>query len=561
MKEETLRNHPRLSISVFLFFLLIIFHPVAYPDDTTDRVDALFSQWDHKDSPGCALAVIRNGRIIYEQGYGMANLELGVPISPRSVFYIGSTSKQFVAAGIGLLAIEGKLSLDDDIRKYIPEMPEYGTRITIRNLIHHTSGLRDFLTLLGIAGIDFGTYHEPDVLELIRRQKALNFEPGSEYLYSNSGYFLLSVIVHRASGKTLREFAEDRIFQPLGMNNSHFHDDYTRLIPDRASGYYPAGRKKFKNFLSTFDNVGSGGLFTSVRDLFLWDQNFYHHEVGGRELFDLLHTKGTLADGGELDYAFALTIGSYKGLKTVSHGGALGGYRAALTRFPDQKFTVIVLANLSTIDPSKLAGRVAELYLTDHMRGEEPEKKAPPRPTIELPENKLKKITGTYINLENGSSFRVRLRKGKLEFSGPGQRFLMAALSDNRFILDDIPDRVELEFEHQDAGKTLLLHIRQAAVPDHTLRRYERARLSPEKLREYVGEFYSEELDTRFRIALKKNRLYFTHRNAPAAPLAPTCPDYFTLGNLRIIFQRNAGAVSSFAINAGRVRNLRFVKQ
>ncbi len=239
------------------------------------RVDKLFAQWDKPGSPGCALAVIENGKTIYERGYGSANLECNIPITPESVFYVGSCSKQFTAMSIALLAHQGKLSLDDDIRKYVPEMPDYGSPITVRQLIHHTSGLRDYLSLLGIAGLDFGSYHKPDVLELIARQKELNFKPGDQYLYSNSGYFLLAVIVERVSGKSFREFTQENIFKPLGMTHTHFHDDYTMLIKNRASGYFPADQGAFRNFISTFDCVGSGGLFTSVEDLYFWDQNFY----------------------------------------------------------------------------------------------------------------------------------------------------------------------------------------------------------------------------------------------------------------------------------------------
>ncbi|GAH66925.1 unnamed protein product, partial [marine sediment metagenome] len=219
--------------TILTAILLLIFVSSAIADKKTDAVNKLFSQWDKKDTPGCALAIVKDGKIIYKQSYGLANLELNVPITPQSVFYIGSVSKQFVTMCIAILDKHEKLSLDDDIRKYVPELPDYRHPITVRHLIYHTSGLRDYLTLLGIAGIDFGTYHEDDVVELIAHQKELNFAPGEEYLYSNSGYFLLAVIVERASGKNFRKFAEQNIFKPLGMKNSHFHDDYRMLIKNR----------------------------------------------------------------------------------------------------------------------------------------------------------------------------------------------------------------------------------------------------------------------------------------------------------------------------------------
>jgi CubicO group peptidase (beta-lactamase class C family) len=421
---------------IFIALLIAFFMTGAFADQKTDKVDALFTAWGRKDSPGCALAVIRDGEIIYKKGYGMANLEHDIPITPSSVFYIGSTSKQFVTMCIALLAHEGKLYLDDDIRTYFPEMPDYGTPITIRNLIHHTSGVRDYLELIGIiAGLGegkmdemIGIYHQEDALELVTRQKELNFEPGEKFLYSNSCYLLLAEIVKRASGKTLREFAHENIFEPLGMTHSHFHDDYAEPIKNRASGYYPAGKDKFRLFLSTFDCVGSGGLFTSVEDLYLWDQNFYHYKVGGKEVIDMLHTKGKLNNGEELDYAFALTIGEYKGLKTVRHGGALGGYRADLLRFPEQQFSVICLSNLSSFNPSAMCNRVADIYLADKLEPEEIEEKAQQtarqkadseektKTTVTIEPEQLEDFTGDYYSEELDITFKLGVKEERLFF-------------------------------------------------------------------------------------------------------------------------------------------------
>jgi CubicO group peptidase (beta-lactamase class C family) len=408
--------------SVFVILLFLIFISLAVADEQTDRVDKLFAQWDRPDSPGCALAIIENGKIVYERGHGMANLELNISISPKSVFYIGSCSKQFTAMCIALLAKQGKLSLDDDVRKYVPEFPDYGTPISIQHLIHHTSGLRDYLTLLDIAGLPFGYFHKDDVLELLARQKELNFKPGEEFLYSNSGYFLLAIIIERASGKSLREFAEENIFNPLGMKNSHFHDDYTTIINNRASGYFPEAGGKFKNFISTFDCVGSGGLYSTVEDLFLWDQNFYQQKVDDRDLMNLIQTPGTLNNGEKLNYAFGLTIGSYKGLKTVEHGGALEGYRANILRFPEQNFSVICLSNLSSFNPARLCHQVADIYLADLLKEEKPKPKEKPatyeaREIVTQTPEQLSEYQGDYFSEELGVTFKLVLKEGKLYFA------------------------------------------------------------------------------------------------------------------------------------------------
>ena len=547
----------KLIIFAVLFFF--IFFSLDYADQRAERVDKLFSAWDKPDSPGCALAIVHSGRIIYKRGYGMANLEHNIPITPQSVFYIGSVSKQFVALAVALLANQGKLSLDDDIRKYLPEIPDYGTPITIRHLIHHTSGLRDYLTLEDIAGVPFGNFHEQDVLELIARQKELNFAPGEEYLYSNSGYFLLGVIVERSSGRTLRKFAEESIFQPLGMKNSHFHDDYQSLIKNRASGYFPAGGGRFRNFISTFDCIGSGGLFTSVEDLFLWDQNFSHKRVGGEEVIDIMYTRGTLNSGKKLDYAFALNIGSYKGLRTVSHGGALEGYRAAFLRFPEQRFSVICLSNLSSFDPMKLSYQVADVYLADQFKEEEKSETKLQEEFTKLPESKLKEKVGDYIDLKTGALRRILLKRNQLILYAFGQQFPLGARSEMEFQLLKAPFRAAIRFEKQEKGKPMLMHVFPEAEKPETYESFKRVNPTAEQLKEYVGDYYSKELQVTFRLALKKGKLFFVHRNAPKPSLQPILKDWFSVRGFRIRFIRDEEKrITSFMLDTGRVKNLRF---
>ncbi len=552
---------------IFALLFLLTFFLTASADEKADAVDKLFAPWDRLDTPGCALAVIKDGQIIYERGYGSANLEYNIPITPRSIFYVGSVSKQFVALSIALLAKDGKISLDDDIRKHLPELPDYGKPMTIRHLVHHTSGLRDYLTLLGIAGVDIGTYHENDVLELISRQKELNFRPGEEYLYSNSGYFLLAIIVKKASGKALREFTEENIFRPLGMKDSHFHDEYAELIKDRASGYFFAGKDKYKNFISTFDCVGSGGLFTTVEDLFLWDQNFSHGKVGGMDVIELIQKPGMLNSGKTLNYAFALSLGSYKGLKTVGHGGALGGYRSYIVRFPEENFSVICLSNLNTFNPAKLSLQVADIYLAGQFKEEKTKKdaeKAKEKKAAKISEESIKKMVGAYIEPKTGELIRIffSAKDKRLISRISDQSFLLEPLKENEFELLDAPVSVSLRFEDQGKGKPLLLHVQQEG---DEARNYQLVGLwvpQAEQLAEFGGNYFSEELQMTFRLTLKERKLYFTHKNAPPAPLLPTIKDNFTVRALTIRFIRDQeGMISAFTLNAGRVKNLRFEKK
>jgi CubicO group peptidase (beta-lactamase class C family) len=342
-------------------------------------VDAIFAPWDETGSPGCALGVVEDGEFIYERGYGFANLDWDIPSATDTVFYVGSVSKQFTAAVIALLAEEGTVDLDENIREYFPEIRRYAQPITVRHLVHHTSGLRDIYTLMSLAGIRLeDVFTDEQAIELIAAQRETNFEPGSEYLYSNSGYFLLAQLVERASGKTLREFAEERIFAPLGMEDTHFHDRPSHIVDRRAisyqdsdvdfDNYIATGHREFQvSYLGNFDKVGAGGLYTTVRDLLLWDRNFYSGDVGGRPFLDLIHTRGALNDGSQLTYAFGLTVDEYRGLKTVSHGGSMMGFKAAYLQFPEQRLSVITTCNLGSINPMPLAQQVADVYLEDQL--------------------------------------------------------------------------------------------------------------------------------------------------------------------------------------------------
>jgi CubicO group peptidase (beta-lactamase class C family) len=345
----------------------------------TDNIDAVFAEYDRDDSPGCALGVNQGHQLAYARGYGMANLEFRTPLGPTSVFRIGSTSKQFTAATIALAAQRGDLSLDDDIRIHLPEMPEYDAPVTIRMLVHHTSGIRDYLGLMSLAGLRNDDWYSVDeALAMIARQQETNFTPGTQHLYSNSGYFLLSQIIERATGKTLREYAQEHIFQPLGMTNTHFHDDHTEIVPNRASGYAPA-ESGFDISMTTLDMVGDGGVFTTIEDMRRWDENFYDPVVGGDEFIQTMLTPGVLTSGEELDYALGLVVNEYRGLPTVRHGGAFVGFRAESLRFPDQEVTITVFCNLATTSPSRLADRVADVLLADRLgpRAEETAQAAP----------------------------------------------------------------------------------------------------------------------------------------------------------------------------------------
>ncbi|MBV7337557.1 beta-lactamase family protein [Chloroflexi bacterium TSY] len=335
--------------------------------DLTNQVDELFSQWDKTHSPGCAIAIIQDGKMVYKRGYGMANLELNIPITTASVFNLASVSKQFTAMTIALLFEAGKIALHDDIRQYLPELPDHDTPILVEHLIHHTSGLRDYLALQ-LAGKTWDdVWTEMEALEFLARQESLNFQPGDEFAYSNSGYILLASIVQRITGQSLREFADRYIFQPLGMVHTTFRDHHKQIIPNRVSSYSRHSDGHFQNEYNHFQLVGDSGLYSSVEDLFHWDQNFDSNKLGqkSQSLIDLMYTTASLNDGSTLTYAFGLLAETYRGLKMVQHNGASSGTRTQIMRFPEQRFTVICLSNLDDFNPDEMCFKVSDLYLAD----------------------------------------------------------------------------------------------------------------------------------------------------------------------------------------------------
>ncbi|HEY3203571.1 MAG TPA: serine hydrolase domain-containing protein [Thermoanaerobaculia bacterium] len=539
--------------------------------DTKARVDAVFKDFDRSDSPGCALGVYREGKILYARGYGMANLELGVANSPQTAFDLGSTSKQFTAMSIHLLVREGKLSLDDDIRKWLPELPDYGKAIKVRNLLHHTSGLRDYLELMGLQGVkDEDLTTEEDALAILSRQKSLNFPPGTEHLYSNSGYFLLSVIVKRASGMSLRDFAAERIFGPLGMRHTQFNDSHTRIIPNRATGYRRAEGGGFGIDMSDFEQTGDGSVLTSVEDLFHWDQNFYEPRVGDRQLLDAMLTPGVLENGRKLEYASALVVSSYRGLPTVSHGGAWVGYRAQLLRFPEQKLSVACLCNLADSNPSGLARQVAEVYLESLMKKEAPPSASKTAGSVRLAEplEKLERLSGQYRNASSGETVRVGVKEGKLIAETGDTHYVLTAVSPNRYVVEGYhpPRSREVTFEAVSGSARPRMRI----VTRQENGEEERELFEPvetwtptaAQLNDFAGTYTSEELETAWRLTAEDGKLLIRHRGLPAKPLTPTITDGFTLEGMNITFTRDASKkVTGFRLDEGRVRGIAFVRQ
>ena len=561
----------------------------ARKDPRFAEVDKLFAQWDKPDSPGCAVGVIQGGELIYANGYGMANLDYNIPMMPQSVVYIASTSKQFTAACVALLILKGELSYEDDIRKYFPEIPDYGTPIRVKHLIHHTSGIRDYLGLMVLAGLNYQDYfNNESAVEWIVQQKDLNFTPGKEYTYSNSGYVLLAELVQRVSGKTLREYAEQNIFRPLSMAATHFNDDRSLVVKNRVVSYMPIEDKNeedtqaeerkdekkrnqteeaketkgYKRLLKNFDAVGDGDLLTTVEDLYRWDQNFYHKKVGGENFIDLILTRGKLNDGEELDYAFGLMHGEYKGLKTVSHGGGMLGFRTEMIRFPEHKFTVICLSNLGTFNPNDYCKKMADIFLADKFaekttKDDSGEKKL--AESISIDPTILESYTGKY-RLDIGPVVTISMEEDhlKAEITGqPGMK--LRPLSKTSFMNEKTG--AEMTFQKDEKGAISHIVIKAGGME---IKAERIAILSPTaaQLREYQGEYYSEELDTTYILVLEEKELSVKVRKNPPVKLEMTETDTFTAAQFKIAFKRDSqNKIAGFSLDAGRVKGLEFIRK
>ncbi|HUF28321.1 MAG TPA: serine hydrolase domain-containing protein [Gemmatimonadaceae bacterium] len=534
---------------------------IAVPGGAIAAVDSIFAPWAGTESPGCAVGVSRGGEVVLERGYGMANLETDTPIRPGSIFHVASVSKQFTAMAVMLLVREGKLSLDDDVRKFVPELPDYGQAITIRQMLTHTSGLRDQWTLLSLARGRFEEERitEADVMAIVPRQRALNFEPGMEYLYSNTGYTLAGVIVRRVTGTSLRDFAEARIFGPLGMTNTHFHDDYTMLVRGRTSAYAPRQGGTWRVSIPNYDTYGATSLFTTVGDLLRWQANFDDPVVGDRELLREMQTRAVLANGDTTGYGLGLATDRHAGRLLIGHGGADAGYRSYLGRFPDDGLSVAVLCNLATANPAALARQVADAYLgVAPATAASTAGSAPARPaTARVSEAELARYAGVFHDETTDDVLFLTLRDRRLVLGrtdGPP----LIPLGAGRFLVT--ARAAELTFGGRDQGSVEM----RSTTGGSGARRFERRNVpapSPQALAAFAGTYYSEELDATYRVTAADSTILLQTRTAMPRSLYPAFDDAFMAGGMLVLFSRaEDGRITGFRLSQGRVRGIMFVR-
>jgi CubicO group peptidase (beta-lactamase class C family) len=511
------------------------------PSDPAAKVDGIFAKWT-PETPGCAVGVSSGGKSALTKGYGRADLEHDVSIGPGTIFEAGSVSKQFTAASVLLLARDGTLALDDPVRKYIPELPEYSPPVTIRHMLTHTSGLRDWGSVAGIAGWPRTTrvHTHAHVLEIVHHQKALNFTPGTRWSYSNTGYNLAAIIVERVSGLSFQEFTRTRLFAPLGMTHTSWRDDYTQILKGRAIAY--TSRNGAFHTDMPFENVyGNGGLLTTVGDLLKWNEHFDAPAEGDPLSAVAQQQVGTFSDGRPHAYALGLFVGQYKGVREIFHSGSTAGYSAFLTRFPDAHVSVAVLCNATSAQATQYAHAVADIYLAGRLAPSDPVA------TYTLTSADMDRIAGVYRSDDTGLPVTIARDGETLK----ADRVPLIPQSAMRFLT---PGRQTWEVDAHRLRRT-----------DEFGRIEEFGRATPAKptlqqLEAYAGTYVSDEAETELRAVVENGRLVLKRRPDTTIALTPVYADAFRACGLGTLFFRRdeRSRVNALSVSQDRVWNLRF---
>ncbi len=556
----------QLTMCRIVIFILIItgWDPVLYSQSINSMIDSVFLEWGEQDHPGGALAIVDDGQVVMSRGYGCASLEYGVPITENTLFNIASVSKQVTAFSMILLEQKGLLSLDDNVQKYIPELPDFGEVITIRHLANHTSGLRNFQNLLTMAGWREGdAMRNEDLLKYIKWQNELNFPVGSEYLYCNTGYNLMATIVERVTGNSFIEWTKENIFMPLGMENTRYRNDMTEVVKNTATSYDGNTGGPFTVPRPFWDYMGNGNIYTTVGDMAKWMINFSTHQIGGGEGFEKLTQRGVLTNGDTIRYALGIGVGNYRGHDIVQHGGSIGGYRSQLVYFPGLQTGFVILANYSGAGPGRKIWEVADVFLSEVLGPQPIEEKSNtpgfPIEATELESDQLEKCVGKFdmddfvvdFNVDNGILYATVSGSPPLP---------MRPTSDSSFHLP--ATGYHIFFEKEDDG---LYHQITAFAPDRVagFRIFERYS-DLGFLAEFIGDYYSPELKTTYSIRIDDGQLVMEHPRHETFELTPVSETRLKGGvwffNDIEVERNGVGQVSGLRVSNGRVRNLLLIK-
>ena len=526
------------------------------PKQLEDSAEVYFESLVSEKSPGSAVLVVKDGSVILNKGYGLANLEHGIAITPTTVFDLASVSKQFTGFAISTLVENGQISLDDDVRTYIPELPDFGHTITIDHLIHHTSGIRDWTSILPLAGWSFDDVISFDQIKRMTfLQQELNFEPGSEYSYSNSGYNLLAELVARVSGKSFGEWTHENIFEPLGMTQSLFLEDHRTVIPQRALGYSHRNGE-YQLTPNNLTAIGSSSLYSTTTDLAKWVNNLDNPKVGIRSIIDRMYKRGILNNGDTITYAFGLGIGEFNGTKRIAHSGSWASFRTYLAYYPEHHLSVVVLNN-NPDNAYVFAAKISSWLLPDKSSQENISTDESVK--FKIPKKILDDFTGTY---RLGPAWYVTItnKDGELWTKATMEgSFPMVAESKSRFRIEAYGGRT-MTFSRDDSGEVTYMEYDGLTCPKLS----EDSVLIPEDLSAYTGVYRSTELLTDYSVVEENGKLQLHHHRNGIIDLNHAWGQDFRgsmwfLGSVE--FQKDGnGEITGFAVSSGRARNQKFLK-
>ncbi|MDO5971382.1 serine hydrolase domain-containing protein [Flavivirga aquimarina] len=548
----------------YLFILLISFNLVTVQAQLSEiqsqKIDSLFNTWNEENHPGGTLGIMQNGKIIYSKAFGLASLEYQVPNTIGTIFNIASVSKQLTAMGIVLLHEKGKLSIDDDIRKYLPDMPDFGHTITIRHMLHHTSGMRSLHAMLGLAGWRDGDPRtSEDLYRFMLKQKELNFIPGDEYLYCNTGYILMAKIIENVTKEKFPQWMKANVFDPLRMTDTYVEDRYDRIVPNNATSYYGSNDVFFRA-VEYWGYVGSGNVHSTTTDLLNWLQNFSTPTSNWSSAFEMLKTTDTLNNGSENNYAFGVNFGNYKAYNKISHGGSIGGFRAYASHYPEEQLSIAVLTNFSSSNSRGIERKIANILLKDKSKATPEIAKAEiSKSVISFP---LEQLTGKY-EIQSGVIANITIENDSLHVlqEWNNSEYNIYKTKGNTY---QIPkeDNVQFTFSELKDNATQLLSVNQNGRKIDA-KRYVEEDLSSISLNDYVGRFYSPELESTLDIILKEDQLIGHHGRHGDFPMKLLSTDVLEItGFASVDVVRDVeNVITGIRISNGRARNVLFEKQ
>lgn len=530
-----------------------------------NQIDSLFIDWNKPNHPGGSIGVMKNDKIVFSRSYGLASLEYLAPNSTETMFNIASVSKQFTAMGIVLLHIQGKLSIDDDIRKYLPELPDFGEKITIRQMLHHTSGLRSLHAMLGLAGwrADDSRTNE-DLYRFMTKQRDLNFIPGSEFMYCNTGYMLMVKIIEKVTAEKFPTWMKKNIFEPLGMNHTYVEDKYNRVVTNNATSYNKSIDGNYLRAVEYWGYVGSGNIHSTTNDLLKWLSNFYAPQTNWEEAFKLMKTLDKLNDGSDNNYAFGLFIDKHLGNDLIQHSGAIGGFRTYAGTYPDEKLSIVVLTNFSASSSGSKANQIYEILLTESdADNSETVKKNNSLKQIYLSNDELKKYESSYLNDKDSYARKIYLRNDTLRyFRSSTSESPIVPIGNDEFQMLTTDADLKIKFTINGKLKSMIVTVNNGEPS--IFQGFESRTLTTKDLLSYTGEFYSQELETTYNMYLENDTLFCHHARHGEFKMKVLKNDVLESEWPMTItkYKRNKkGEVTGIYVSNGRVRNLWFEKQ